>query len=85
MIDRKLREFPSTLFRPAIRSGLSEFLLTISATKVPEKYWRNWWTGKERCFSSGLLISDKRFTFKYGYMEGRFQLPAVRAYDGSKC
>ena len=53
-------------------------VLTISATKVPEKYWRNWWMGKERCFSSGLLISDGHFTFKYGYMEGRFKLPNNR-------
>jgi CubicO group peptidase (beta-lactamase class C family) len=26
--------------------------------------------GKERCFASGLLISDKRFNFQYGYDEG---------------
>ena len=34
--------------------------------------------GKERCFASGLLISDKHFTFQYGYVEGRFKLPANR-------
>ena len=34
--------------------------------------------GIERCFASGLLISDKFFDFKYGYVEGRFKLPATR-------
>ena len=53
-------------------------ILTISATKVPKEYWHNWWMGEQRPFSSGLLISDHKFSFKYGYMEGRFKLPGVR-------
>ena len=53
-------------------------ILTISATKTPEALWSNYWMGKERCISSGLLISDRRFTFKYGYVEGRFKLPMER-------
>ena len=38
-------------------------MLTISAFKVPEPLWKNYWMGKERPFCSGLLISDKHFTF----------------------
>ncbi len=53
-------------------------VLTISATKVPESLWHNYWMGNERCFASGLLISDKRFLFEHGYIEGRFKLPANR-------
>jgi beta-glucanase (GH16 family) len=53
-------------------------VLTISATKVPEALWKNYWMGEQRCFASGLLISDKRFTFTHGYVEGRFKLPAER-------
>lgn len=53
-------------------------ILTISAFKTPQELWGNYWMGKQRCFTSGLLISDRRFTFKYGYVEGRFKLPAQR-------
>ena len=53
-------------------------ILTISATKVPEKWWGNWWMGEQRPFASGMLISDRRFTFQYGYVEGRFKLPKAR-------
>ena len=53
-------------------------ILTISATKVPEAWWHNFWMSDQRCFASGLLISDKAFTFKYGYVEGRFKLPPNR-------
>ena len=53
-------------------------VLTISATKVPEKWWHNWWMGEQRPFASGILISDKAFTFQYGYVEGRFKLPGAR-------
>lgn len=53
-------------------------VLTISATKVPEKLWSNWWMGDQRPFASGILISDKHFTFEYGYVEGRFKLPGKR-------
>ena len=53
-------------------------ILTISAWKVPEALWKKYYMGKERCFASGLLISDKHFTFQYGYVEGRFKLPANR-------
>ncbi|HWI58258.1 MAG TPA: glycoside hydrolase family 16 protein [Bacillota bacterium] len=53
-------------------------ILTISATKVPQKLWKKFWMGEQRCFASGLLISDKQFDFQYGYIEGRFKLPANR-------
>ncbi len=53
-------------------------LLTISAMKVPEASWHNYWMSNQRCFASGLLISDKAFTFQYGYVEGRFKLPDNR-------
>ncbi len=53
-------------------------ILTISATKVPKELWGNWWMGEQRPFASGLLISDAHFTFRYGYMEGRFKLPNNR-------
>lgn len=53
-------------------------VLTISATKVSTNLWHNFWMGPERCYASGLLISDKRFNFKYGYVEGRFKLPGNR-------
>lgn len=53
-------------------------VLTISATKVPRELWGNYWMGEKRPFSSGLLISDKRFVFQYGYIEGRFKLPKNR-------
>ena len=53
-------------------------ILTISATKVPANLWHNYWMSDQRCFASGLLISDKRFTFKYGYALGRFKLPGNR-------
>lgn len=53
-------------------------ILTISAWRVPTNLWQNYWMGDQRCFASGLLISDQRFTFKYGYIEGRFKLPANR-------
>lgn len=52
--------------------------LTINATKVPPELWRKFWMGEQRCFSSGLLISDNRFNFQYGYIEGRFKLPSNR-------
>ena len=51
-------------------SFTSDGVLTISASKVPEDLWHNYWMSGQRCFASGLLISDKRFTFKYGYVEG---------------
>jgi beta-glucanase (GH16 family) len=53
-------------------------ILTISAWRVPTNQWQNFWMGEQRCFASGLLISDQRFNFKYGYIEGRFKLPANR-------
>jgi beta-glucanase (GH16 family) len=53
-------------------------ILTISAAKAPKEVWPNFWMNDQRCFTSGLLISDGRFTFKYGYIEGRFKLPASR-------
>ena len=53
-------------------------VLTISATKVPTNLWHNYWMSDQRCYGSGLLISDKRFNFKYGYVEGRFKLPGNR-------
>ena len=53
-------------------------ILTISAWKTPRELWGNYWMGEKRPFSSGLLISDKRFVFQYGYVEGRFKLPANR-------
>ena len=53
-------------------------ILTITATKVPEPLWHNYWMSNQRCFASGLLVSDKAFTFKYGYVEGRFKLPPNR-------
>ena len=59
-------------------SFTSDGVLTISASKVPEDLWHNYWMSGQRCFASGLLISDKRFTFKYGYVEGRFKLPGNR-------
>ena len=53
-------------------------ILTISAWKVSERLWKKYYMGQERCFASGLLISDKHFTFQYGYVEGRFKLPGNR-------
>jgi len=53
-------------------------ILTISATKVPQELWGNWWMGPQRPYSSGLLDSDGLFTFKHGYVEGRFKLPGNR-------
>ena len=53
-------------------------ILTIRAWKTPEALWKKFYMGKERCFASGLLLSDKRFTFQYGYVEGRFKLPSNR-------
>lgn len=53
-------------------------VLTISATKVPTNLWHNYWMSNQRCYGSGLLISDKLFNFKYGYVEGRFKLPGNR-------
>ncbi len=53
-------------------------ILTISAFPVPKKLWKNYWMGSQRHFASGLLISDPAFTFKYGYVVGRFKLPADR-------
>ncbi len=53
-------------------------VLTISATKVPESLWTGFGMSQERHFASGLLTSDKSFTFKYGYVEGRFKLPSNR-------
>jgi beta-glucanase (GH16 family) len=59
-------------------SFASPGILTISATKVPTNLWHNYWMSDQRCFASGLLISDARFNFKYGYVEGRFKLPGNR-------
>lgn len=53
-------------------------ILTISAWKVPTNLWANFGMDSRRCFASGLLISDKRFVFQYGYIEGRFKLPDNR-------
>ncbi|HEV7301309.1 MAG TPA: glycoside hydrolase family 16 protein [Tepidisphaeraceae bacterium] len=53
-------------------------ILTMSAFRVPKELQANYWMGKERPFASALLISDKKFTFQYGYVEARFKLPAVR-------
>lgn len=53
-------------------------ILTINATKASQELWHNYWMGEQRCFASGLLISDKAFAFKYGYVEGRFKLPPNR-------
>lgn len=53
-------------------------ILTIRAWKVPEARWKKFYMGEQRPFASGLLISDKRFTFQYGYVEGRFKLPKAR-------
>jgi beta-glucanase (GH16 family) len=53
-------------------------ILTISARKTPKELWKKFYMGEERPFYSGLLISDKRFTFQYGYAEGRFKLPNTR-------
>lgn len=53
-------------------------ILTISAWKVPENLWANFGMSTQRCYASGLLSSDKRYVFKYGYIEGRFKLPANR-------
>jgi beta-glucanase (GH16 family) len=53
-------------------------ILTISATQVPKELWGNYWMGKQRCISSGILCSDGKFIFQYGYLEGRFKLPSQR-------
>ena len=53
-------------------------ILTIKAWKTPAELWPKFWMGEQRPFSSGLLISDKHFTFQHGYVEGRFKLPGVR-------
>jgi beta-glucanase (GH16 family) len=53
-------------------------ILTITASKTPQDLWSNYWMGKERCITSGLLCSDRKFTFKYGYVEGRFKFPMQR-------
>ena len=52
--------------------------LVISATKVPQEMWGNYWMGEQRPFCSGLIESNTHFDFKYGYIEGRFKLPANR-------
>lgn len=70
--------------RPDTNGSLNPFsfetpgVLTISAMKVPQELWKKFYMGEQRPFSSGLLISDKRFTFQYGYVEGRFKLPPNR-------
>lgn len=53
-------------------------ILTISAWKTPRELWGNYWMGEQRPFSSGILISDRKFVFQYGYIEGRFKLPKAR-------
>lgn len=53
-------------------------ILTISATKVPQELWKKYWMGTQRCFSSGVLVSDHRYNFRYGYITGRFKLPPNR-------
>lgn len=50
-------------------------ILSISATSVPESLWADYGMKTERRYASGLLTTDKTFTFKYGYVEGRFKLP----------
>jgi serralysin len=67
-----------------MKEGLNPFsfeqpgVLTISAWKVPEELWGNFGMTTQCCFASGLLDSDKRFVFQYGYVEGRFKLPNNR-------
>ncbi|MDR1191319.1 MAG: glycoside hydrolase family 16 protein [Verrucomicrobiales bacterium] len=62
-------------------------VLTISATKfTPEQHAAyvaegktlGKWHWKDCPFASGLLVSDSKFTFTYGYIEARFKLPAER-------
>ncbi|MDF3056449.1 MAG: 1,3,4-beta-glycanase [Rariglobus sp.] len=53
-------------------------VLTISATRVPDALAADYGVLRERPFASGLLTTDKTFTFKYGYAEGRFKLPPNR-------
>ncbi len=53
-------------------------VLTINARKTPPELWKKFYMGEQRPFNSGLLISDKRFDFQYGYIEGRFKLPNNR-------
>lgn len=64
--------------RPDPFSFATPGVLTISATRVPKDLWANYGMGEQRPFCSGLLCSDHRFTFQYGYVQGRFQLPANR-------
>ncbi|HKB89329.1 MAG TPA: glycoside hydrolase family 16 protein [Opitutaceae bacterium] len=53
-------------------------ILTIKAWRVPSALWKKLSMTNEHSFASGLLISDKRYAFKYGYVEGRFKLPGNR-------
>jgi len=53
-------------------------ILTIMTTKVPKELWTNYYMGEGRPFCSGMICSDTHFDFKYGYIEGRFKLPANR-------
>lgn len=53
-------------------------VLTITATRVPDSLRADYGTVMERPFAAGLLTTDKTFTFKYGYVEGRFKLPPYR-------
>jgi len=64
--------------RPNPFSFATPGILTISTTKTPENLWSNYGMTKERCLTSGLLDSDRRFSFKYGYIEGRFKIPMER-------
>ena len=64
--------------RPDPFSFETPSVLTISAFKAPGELWSNYWMGEQRCFASGLLCSDPKFTFKYGLIEGRFKLPNNR-------
>lgn len=53
-------------------------VLTISAWKVPQSLWSDFGMTTQRCLASGLLTTDRRFVFQYGYVEGRFKLPDNR-------
>ena len=64
--------------RPNPFSFAKPGILTITASKTPKELWGNYWMGEGRCITSGMLCSDRRFTFKYGYVEGRFKIPTQR-------
>ena len=53
-------------------------ILTISAFRTPAESADSYGANEQRPFTSGLLISDQRFTTQYGYIEGRFKIPMER-------